>query len=62
MAASEAVRFAVGCEIIEGSGSRVTFHRSGIVASFHRPHPQKEAKRYQVKDARDFLTKIGVKP
>lgn len=34
----------------------------GIIASFHRPHPEKEAKRYQVRDAREFLIQIGVKP
>ena len=51
-----------GCELVEGSGSRVRFAFKGVVATFHRPHPAKEAKRYQVKDAREFLTKIGVKP
>jgi hypothetical protein len=34
----------------------------GIVASFHRPHPDKEAKQYQVRDARAFLKRIGVTP
>ncbi len=53
---------AAGCEVVEGSGSRVRFVCKGVVASFHRPHPAKEAKRYQVRDAREFLTKIGVKP
>lgn len=57
----EALLVAAGCEVIEGSGSRVSFHRNGIVASFHRPHPQ-EAKRYQVRDAREYLAKLGVKP
>lgn len=52
----------VGCEVVEGEGSRVRFVFKGVVVSFHRPHPQKEAKRYQVRDAREFLTKIGVKP
>ncbi len=42
--------------------SRVRFACNGIIASFHRPHPAKEAKRYQVRDARDFLTKSGVVP
>ncbi len=36
--AIESLLLAVGCERIEGSGSRVTFHHSGVVASFHRPH------------------------
>jgi hypothetical protein len=48
--------------VIEGSGSRVRFERRGVVGTFHRPHPAKEAKRYQVKDAREYITKIGVKP
>jgi len=53
---------AAGCQRIEGAGSRVKFEKNGVIASFHRPHPAKEAKRYQVRDAREFLTKIGVKP
>ena len=52
----------VGCAAIEGRGSRVRFAKDGVVAGFHRPHPAKEAKRYQIRDAREFLTKIGVKP
>ena len=53
---------AVGCRLIEGSGSRVRFELHGVVATFHRPHPQKEAKRYQVRDAREYLKKLGVQP
>jgi len=58
----EALLIAVGCEVIEGRGSRVRFARGTHVASFHRPHPAKEAKRYQIDDARTFLTLIGVTP
>jgi hypothetical protein len=58
----ESLLVAVGCRVIEGAGSRVRFECRGVVASFHRPHPQKEAKRYQVRDAREFLTKLGVRP
>lgn len=61
-AAIEALLIAVGAEAIEGSGSRVKFVKAGEVEAFHRPHPAKEAKRYQVRAARDFLTRIGVKP
>jgi hypothetical protein len=32
------------------------------IGTFHRPHPTKEAKPYQVTDARNFLTLIGVIP
>ena len=53
---------AIGCQVIEGDGSRVRFNFKGTVASFHRPHPDKEAKRYQVREAREFLTQIGVTP
>ena len=35
---------------------------NGVVGTFHRPHPEKEAKAYQVRDARDFLTTAGVTP
>ncbi len=58
----ESLFIAVGCSIIEGSGSRVRFSISDEIDSFHRPHPEKEAKRYQVRAARDFLLRIGVKP
>ena len=58
----EGLLVAVGCEVIEGKGSRVKFRKSGLLGIFHRPHPAKEAKRYQIKDAREFLTKIGVVP
>ena len=58
----EALLVACGCEIIEGSGSRVRCVKDGVVTSFHRPHPAKDAKRYQVRDAREFLVRIGIKP
>lgn len=58
----ESLLIAAGARVIEGSGSAVRFERDGVIARFHRPHPDKEAKRYQVKDARAFLAAIGVKP
>ena len=61
-AAIENLLVAVGCETIESIGSRVRFHKEGVIASFFRPHPAKETKRYQVRDAREFLTKLGVQP
>jgi hypothetical protein len=61
-AAIEALLLAAGCELVEGAGSRVRFVCGMHVASFHRPHPAKEAKRYQVRDAREFLVRIGVTP
>lgn len=61
-AAVEGLLVAAGVQVIEGRGSRVRFVRGGEVATFHRPHPAKEAKRYQVRDARAFLERIGVTP
>jgi hypothetical protein len=58
----ESLFIALGCELIEGSGSRVSFLRDGKKADFHRPHPGKEAKPYQVRDAKDFLLSLGVNP
>ncbi len=58
----EGLLIAAGARLIEGSGSRVRFEKEGVIATFHRPHPPKEAKRYQVRDARAFLIEIGVKP
>jgi len=52
----------LGAEVVEGSGSRVRFVLNGVISTFHRPHPVKEAKPYQVKDARIFLENAGVKP
>ncbi len=60
--AIEKLLVAAGCEIVEGSGSRVRFAKDGLIAYFHRPHPNKEAKRYQVRDAREFLSKLGIEP
>jgi hypothetical protein len=53
---------AAGCEVIEGSGSRITILHKGQKATFHRPHPGKDALRYQIRAAREFLENIGVTP
>lgn len=58
----ESLLVAVGTEVIEGSGSRVRFYKNETIATFHRPHTKKEAKPYQVKDARYFLIQIGIQP
>ena len=61
-AALEGLLIATGARVIEGRGSRVRFVKDGEVETFHRPHPSKEAKRYQVRAARGFLRRIGVTP
>jgi hypothetical protein len=58
-AAIEKLLIAAGADVIKGNGSRVRFVKDGEVEAFHRPHPAKEAKRYQV---RAFLERIGVTP
>ena len=60
--AIEKLLIAAGAEVIEGSGSRVRFVKDGKVETFHRPHPAKEAKRYQVRAARAFLERLEVTP
>lgn len=58
----ESLLVSVVARAIEGSGSRVKFEKDGELESFHRPHPTKEAKRYQVRAARAFLERIGIEP
>ena len=58
----EALFLALGAQAVEGRGSRVRFELNGVVATFHQPHPHKEAKPYQVRDVRKFLEQAGVKP
>jgi hypothetical protein len=58
----EALLMAAGFTVIEGNGSRVRFECNGVIATFHRPHPAKEAKPYQVRAARRALELVGVTP
>ena len=58
----EALLREMGCRVIEGPGSPVTFEHAGRRANFHRPHPGKEALRYRVKAVREFIEQIGVEP
>ena len=60
--AIETLLVAAGARIIEGRGSRVRFVCGKAVVTFHRPHPGKDARPYQVRDARGFLEAIGVTP
>lgn len=58
----EALLVAVGCTVMEGSGSSVMFEKSGRRAYFHRPHPQRAALVYRVKAVREFLMKQEITP
>ena len=56
----EALFIALGAVKTERSGSAVSFVLNDVRADFHRPHPDKAALRYRVKDARNFLTQAGI--
>ncbi len=58
----ESLFTALGADIIEGRGSRITVLSNNVRRDFHRPHPGKEALRYRVIDACEFLTEAGVSP
>ena len=53
---------ALGGSVLEREGSRVSVRLMGEEWRCHRPHPGKEAKRYQVEQARDLLDRVGVRP
>ena len=58
----ESLLLALGAIRFERAGSAVSFVLNDIRADFHRPHPDKAALRYRVKDARKFLEQAGIKP
>jgi HicA toxin of bacterial toxin-antitoxin, len=58
----EALVAALGGDVREGAGSRVAFELGGLRKYLHRPHPGKEARRYQVEDLRTWFRKLGVQP
>ena len=56
----EKFMISLGAKVREGKGSAGVFIFNNKVFPFHRPHPQKEAKRYQVDNIRKFLIQNGV--
>ena len=58
----ESLLAALGGEVHEREGSRVKIILKDEQWRCHRPHPGKEAKRYQVEEVRELLERIGVKP
>jgi hypothetical protein len=58
----ESLVVALGGLVTEREGSRVKITLQGELWHCHRPHPGKEAKRYQVEEARELLERGGVKP
>jgi hypothetical protein len=55
----EALIKALGGSISEREGSRVKIEIKGEQWRCHRPHPGKEAKRYQVEEVRELLERVG---
>ena len=58
----ETLLIALGARMAERKGSRVKFALRGVEWHAHRPHPGKEAKRYQVESAREFLERLEITP
>ena len=56
----ESLLLALGAELEERAGSRVTFHLDGSVGHFHRPHPQPDVTKVTVGSIRRFLGKAGI--
>ena len=51
---------AIGANVREGEGSRVQIILNTRVLRLHKPHPQKELKKYAVEAIRDFLINTEV--
>lgn len=58
----EALIKALGGSVSEREGSRIKIELNGEQWRCHRPHPGKEAKRYQVEEVRELLERVGVLP
>ena len=58
----EALVYAMNGEVREGEGSRVVFELNGKRRYLHRPHPGKEARKYQVEDLREWFQELEILP
>lgn len=58
----ESLVSALGGTVVEREGSRIKLILKDDVWRCHRPHPGKEAKRYQVEEFREMLERAGVTP
>ena len=58
----EALIKSLGGTIAQREGSRPKIELKGEQWRCHRPHPGKEAKRYQVEEARELLERTGLRP
>ncbi|MDR3630693.1 MAG: type II toxin-antitoxin system HicA family toxin [Desulfocapsaceae bacterium] len=58
----EALLISMGGQLFERAGSRVKIILKGEGWHCHRPHPGKEAKKYQVEEARELLERLEIRP
>ena len=58
----EALLLACGAHVEERAGSRVYIELHNVAGHFHRPHPEKEARKGAVEAVRRFLREAGVEP
>jgi len=58
----ETLVIASGGDVREGEGSRIVFELKGSRRYLHRPHPGKEAKKYQVEELREWFRQLEVLP
>ena len=58
----EALMKSLGGTVVAREGSRVKIELKGEQWRCHRPHPGKEAKRYQVEEVRELLERLGIRP
>jgi HicA toxin of bacterial toxin-antitoxin, len=56
----ESLVVALGGEVFEREGSRVKLILQGEQWRCHRPHPGKEAKRYQIEEIRELLQRLHI--
>lgn len=52
----------LGGDVTSGSGSRVRVALNGVRATFHRPHPRREAHKPLIRSVRRFLESAGIAP
>lgn len=57
----EALVVGLGGEVVAGDGSRVVLRLGDAVKHAHRPHPGKQARKYQIEEIRVWLESQGVK-
>jgi len=58
----EGLVIALGGDVREGAGSRIVFELKESRQYLDRPHPGKEARKYQVEEMRDWLKQLEVTP